>query len=140
MILKWINSISTGTLLKVAAFGGIATSIMGLMTRHKISNNVKETEFYKDALANLRGHKGAVSLLGEPIKDLTINVGDLTNNFTKDNLAQYQVPIYGQKKSGTLYFWAEKHQPQDKWIVSKIELEFKDDPYKRLLIKGSNDT
>lgn len=126
------------TLVKVASCMSIATLTMAFMTRSKISNNVKKTEYYKEALAVLRRHRGAISLLGEPIRDLTINVGDESKNFTKEYQAQYEVPVCGSKERGLLHFWAEKEPSQDKWTVCRIELELKNDPYKRLLIRGSH--
>lgn len=136
-LIIWLTNVDIGTLIKVAAFGGIATATMGFKTRSKISDNVKGTEYYKEALATLRKHKGAVTILGEPIKDLTIDVGDTLKNYSKDDVAQYEVRVSGSKQKGVLYFWAEKNASQNKWTVSKIELELKNDPYKRLLIKQS---
>lgn len=138
MIFQWITNLSNTKLLRIASLGGIATVTMGLMTRSKFSNNVKQTDYCKEALATLRSHKGAAFLLGEPIRDLRIDVGDQKNNFTKGSEAQYQIPVSGTKQRGTMYLWAEKQPPEDKWIVCRIELELKNDPYKRLLIRGSD--
>lgn len=123
------------TLVKVASVVGVATVTMAFIARGKISDNVKNTEYYKEALAILRKHKGAISLLGEPIKARTINVGDESKNFTKDDVAQYQVPVYGSKDRGTLHFWAEKDPSQDKWTVSRVELVVDKEPYRKLLIR-----
>lgn len=137
MVLRWINNISTYTLMTIASFGGVATVTMGLMARNRINDNVKKTEYFKEALACVRMHKGAISLLGEPIKDLRIQVGDLSRNFTKGDQAQYEVPVSGSKQKGVIYFWAEREKSENNWTVSRIELELKNDPYRRLLIKGT---
>lgn len=139
MVLKWLNTVPMSTLLTVATGATIATTGMGFMFKGKIINNVKETEFYKEAIADLRRHKGAASLLGEPIKDASIKVGDLSTNFTNETNAQYEVLVYGSKQKGKLYFWAQKEQNENKWIVSRIELQLDNEPYRRLLIKSSLD-
>lgn len=140
MVLKfinWVNNQRSINLVRIAALGGMATICMGLLTKFKISDNIKQTDYCKEALATLRKHKGALSLLGHPIKDLTVNVENHSKNFTKGDVAQYEIPVCGSKQKGTLYFWAERQQSQ--WVVTRIELELKNDPYKRLLIQGSHD-
>ncbi|XP_056645955.1 uncharacterized protein LOC130451150 [Diorhabda sublineata] len=129
-------TLSNMTLVKIGAVGGVATVTMGLLYKNQINYNVKHTDFYKDALKTLRTHRGAVYLLGEPIKDRMINVGDVKTNFVQDYTAQYKVPVKGSKQSGYLYFWAEKHD-SNKWDVVRMELELDKEPNKRLLIKSS---
>lgn len=138
MVLKLINNVQIYNLIKVAAVTSIATVTMGFIARNKISDNVKKTEFFKEAMVNLRKHKGAVSLLGEPIKDLTIQIGDLSKNLITDTKAQYEVPLNGSKTNGKLYLWAERENTESSWIVSRIELELHNEPYRRLLIKGTH--
>lgn len=120
-------------LVKIAAVGGIATATMGLLYKFKVTENVKQSEQYREALKLLRSNKAAVNLLGEPIKDLNVEVGDTTRNYTKDNKSRYEVPLRGSKERGRLYFWAEKES--DKWIVKRMELEVGKDDSKRLLLK-----
>lgn len=126
------------TLVKIGALGGIATVTMGLLFQGKINSNIKATEFYKDALKTLRSHKGAVHLLGEPIKDAMIDIGNEEKNYAKENAAKYEVPVRGPKQRGTLYFWAEKNNPESSWNVYRIELAMANDPSKRLLIKSTS--
>lgn len=129
-------TLSNITLVKIGAVGGIATVTMGLLLRNKINFNIRQTDYYKDALKALRQHNGATYLLGEPIRDRSIDVSDLETNFTKTNYAQYKVPLKGSKKSGYLYFWAERNSEQEKWDVVRMELELAGDSSKRLLIKS----
>lgn len=127
---------SNMTLVKVASIGGIATVSMGLIFRNNIDYKIKQTEYYKEAIKTLRLHKAAVHLLGEPIKEKTIDVSNHEKNFTKADTAQYEVPIKGPKQNGTLYFWATKGPQQ--WFVNRIELGLESEPDRRLLIKSSN--
>ncbi|RZC41230.1 Coa1 domain containing protein [Asbolus verrucosus] len=121
--------------MKIAAVGGMVTVSMGMALRYKLSNNVKQTEYYKEALRTVRSNRGVVHLLGEPIKDGTIDVSDQEKNFTRQNTAQYEVPVRGPKQKGTVYFWAIK-QNSDHWTVNRIELGLKNEPNRRLLIKN----
>lgn len=86
---------------------------------------------------NSRNHKGAISVLGEPIEDTTIDEGDESKSFTEGTRAQSDVPVWGSIQRGTPYFWPGQQQPQNKWIVSMIELELTDDLYKRNSLKGT---
>lgn len=131
-------AISSMTLVKIGAVGGIATVTMGLLFRSKINANIKASDFYKDAMKTLRSHKGAVQLLGEPIKDMMIDVGNQDKNYAKENIAKYEIPVKGPKQRGTLHFWAERKKPESSWNVYRIELEMASDSSKRLLIKSSS--
>ncbi|CAG9835353.1 unnamed protein product [Diabrotica balteata] len=129
--------VSNMTLVKIAALGGFATVTMAILYKNRLSYNVSQTEFYKEALKIVRSHKGAVTLLGEPIRDRDVDVSDMKTNFVKDNTAQYKVPLKGSKQNGHLYFWALKNV--DKWDVTRMELELDSDSSKRLVIKSSNE-
>lgn len=126
------------TLVKIAALGGIATCTMGMLLRYKLNDNLSKTEYYKEAMNSLKKHSGAVKILGEPIRDCLIDIGNTEKNYTYDSSAHYEIPIKGSKENGVLYFWAKKSNVEDKWSVTRIELELKSDPNKRLLIKGEN--
>ncbi|CAG9821226.1 unnamed protein product [Phaedon cochleariae] len=128
--------VSNMTLVRIGAIGGVATVTMGMLLKNKLNHNIKQTEYYKDALKTLRSHPGAVYLLGEPIKDLGIEVGNERDNFTKGNYAQYRVPLKGMKQRGTLYFWAERVDTQKEWIVNRMELEVAEYTDRRMLIKS----
>jgi cytochrome c oxidase assembly factor 1 len=125
------------TLVKIGAIGGMLTVSMGLAARFKISENIKKTEYYKDALKTVRTNKGAVYLLGEPMKDGRVDIGNSEKNFTKDDKAQYEVPIKGPKQKGMIYFWAAKQDTE--WVVKRIELGLQNEPNRRLLIKNINE-
>ncbi|XP_068896500.1 uncharacterized protein [Tenebrio molitor] len=125
------------TLVKIGAIGGMLTVSMGLAARFKISENIKKTEHYKDALKTVRTNKGAVYLLGEPMKDGRVDIGNSEKNFTKDDKAQYEVPVKGPKQKGMIYFWAAKQDTE--WVVKRIELGLQNEPNRRLLIKNINE-
>lgn len=125
------------TLVRIAAIGGIATVTMGFAWRMKINNNVASTHCYKEAMKTLRGNRGAVYLLGEPIKDNMFNVGDTKRNYTKDLLLHYEIPIKGSKQRGTLHYWGERMNKDEEYNLTRMELELKGEPNRRLLIKGT---
>nr|XP_974885.1 PREDICTED: uncharacterized protein LOC663757 [Tribolium castaneum] len=124
------------TLVKIGAVGGIATVTMGLLYRNKIEQNIKGTVYYKEALRTVRTNRGAVHLLGEPIKDGKIDLDDTETNFTSENSAHYEVPIRGPKQKGRVYFWASKHD--NNWVVYRVELGLENEPDRRLLIKNQD--
>lgn len=126
--------VSTNTLVKIAAIGGIITGGVGYRLRSTIDYNIKQTVYYKDAMCTLRTNRGAVYLLGEPIKAGKIDIDNTNVNFTKENVAQYKIPIRAPKQNGTVYFWARLHDGA--WIVNRIELELENEPDRRLLVKN----
>lgn len=126
--------VTNHTLVKIAALGGMATVTMGLLTRSKFNDRISETEYYKEALTTIRTHKGAVHILGEPIKTGTIDVGNVEKNYTNDLSAKYEVPVIGSKERGTMHFWAKRKSVDDKWFVNRIELGLKNEPNRRLLV------
>lgn len=86
------------------------------------------SRIYFDSIA------GAKSILGEPIREVGIDLGE--PNVYKPDKAYVEVAVKGSQNRGTLYFWAEKPNEAEQWNVSRIELQLKDDD-KRLLIKKS---
>ncbi|XP_044264362.1 uncharacterized protein LOC123011121 [Tribolium madens] len=126
--------VSNMTLVKIGAIGGVATVTMGFFYRNKVDQNIKSTVYYKEALKTVRTNKGAVHLLGEPIKEGKIDIDDTETNFTKEHSARYEVPVRGPKQKGKIYFWASKHNSE--WVVNRIELGLEDEPNRRLLIKN----
>lgn len=136
LLQKIVMPVSNMTLVKIAAVGGVLTVSMGIALRLKINRNICETEYYKDAFKTLRSHPGAVNLLGEPIRDRLLDVGDQEKNYTRQLSAHYEVPVKGPKDKGILYFWAQRKSPDDAWYVNRIELGLKSEPNRRLLIKN----
>lgn len=122
-------------LIKIAAFGGLATVTMGMAYYQKVNDNIRKTDYYREALQTLRSHKPAVHLLGEPIKVGWVDIDDQERNYTRQREARYEVPVKGPKQKGTMFFWAERPSETDKWVVSRIELQLKGDESRRLIIK-----
>lgn len=122
-------------LIKVAALGGMATVTMGMAYHWKINDNIRKTDFYKEALLTLGSHKPALHLLGEPIKVGSIDIEDQEKNYTRLREAKYEVPVKGPKEKGTLHFWAKKEGDSDQWVVKRIELQLKRDASRRLVIR-----
>ncbi|GLV42189.1 uncharacterized protein CBL_03776 [Carabus blaptoides fortunei] len=132
-------AISNRTLIKIASIGGIITCTTGVLMQWKIKDRVRQTEYYKEAFKTLRSHSGAVSLLGEPIKEGDFSLRN-KDNHCNDSAAHFQVNVKGPKQTGTLYFWADKNNTSDKWNISRIELGLEKEPDRRLLIKNVNET
>lgn len=122
-------------LIKIAALGGIATVTMGMAYQWKLNENIRNTDFYKEALQTLRSHKPALQLLGEPIKAGSINVEDVEKNYAREREARYEVPVKGPKEKGMMYLWARKEGDSDQWVVKRIELQLKKDASRRLVVR-----
>lgn len=131
---------SNMTYIKIAGIGGIATAVMGYMARGKIQDNVKSATFYKEAMKLVRAHPAAVHLLGEPIKDGRIDVGNNRKNFIEGNRAQFEVPLKGPKQKGTMYILATKEDDDKEWSVNQLELETVNNLNKRLIVKRTSNT
>ena len=124
------------TLVKIGAIGGVITVSMGMALRRKVNENIRQTEYYKEALKTVRSNQSAVYLLGEPMKEGRIQIDDAEKNFTKVDTAHYEVPIKGPKQKGVIYFWANKLDSG--WTVNRIELGLDNEPNRRLLIKNTD--
>lgn len=130
------------------AIGGM-TSVM--IMRSILIDKVRRQEYYQNAMKTLRSHEGnylfhqlkcdckgvilltgAKMLLGEPIKDVGTDITD--PNYADKEKAHFEVKVSGSKAKGSIFFWAEKPAEEEKWNVTRIELQLKDDD-KRLLIK-----
>ncbi|XP_017092571.2 cytochrome c oxidase assembly factor 1 homolog [Drosophila bipectinata] len=128
---------SNRTLGNICVYGAVASISAVMYMRWKMEDRVRSCEYYKLALKGLRQHKGAVSLLGEPIKDNGIDLSNVNNNCNAEK-AQFEVSVRGSKDKGTLYFWAS-HEPERGWLIDRLELETKLNPEKRFLLKKSEE-
>ncbi|KAL3288032.1 hypothetical protein HHI36_002484 [Cryptolaemus montrouzieri] len=128
----------TMTLVKIGAIGGILTCSMGMALQYKLSNNVKQTEFYKESMNLVRHNKAAIHFLGEPIKDATIEMVNSNVNYLTDTEGKYEVKLKGSKQKGKLYIYIkkEKNEGIQNFKLDHVELELKNQPDKRLLIRN----
>lgn len=128
--------VTLNTLVKVAAFGGVATVGTGMFLQSILKRRVRDSEVCRQAMDILRNNPAADTFLGKPI--LTGNV-DLQNkeNYCYSNKAHLEIPVKGSKMKGVLYFSAEKPSLQEKWKFHKMELELKDEYGGRLDILGN---
>lgn len=127
-------TITNKTLVKIAAIGGVITCSMGLLMQWKIKDRIRQTDYYREAFKILRKHAGAVSLLGEPIKDGDIKFSDANTCLDKEK-AHFTVNCKGSQQTGKLFIWANKQVESEKWIVSRLELGLEKESDRRLLIK-----
>ncbi|CAG5018074.1 unnamed protein product [Parnassius apollo] len=129
-------TVSTRTLVKIAAWGGLVVSSTGFYLQNKLIDRYRNWDSYKDALRKLRAHPGAVHYLGEPIKDKRFKLSDSEHNFSDRTTARFRIPVYGPKDKGYYYFWAEKDN--ENWLLVRAELELKSKPEERLIIIREN--
>ncbi|EDX08003.1 uncharacterized protein LOC6735479 [Drosophila simulans] len=128
---------SNRTLGNICVYGAVASISAVMYMKWKMEDRVKSAEYYKLALKALRSHRGAVGLLGEPIKDSGIDLSNANNNCNAEE-ARCEVAVRGSKDKGTLYFWAS-NQPDRGWLIDRLELETKLNPEKRFLLKKSEE-
>lgn len=81
----------------------------------------------------LRNHEGSKYLLGEPIRETGFDIGD--PNYANNLSAHFEVKVRGSQNSGTMYFWADRPTDNDKWQISRLELELKNDDKRLLVVK-----
>lgn len=110
-----------------------------MMMKDSMETKVRQTQYYRDAMKTLRAHDGAKHLLGEPIKDKGVNIGD-SENYVDGFKAYFKVKIFGPKDSGVMYFWADRAEVKEPWILKRIELELKSQPDKRLVVKKEDES
>ncbi|XP_055320885.1 uncharacterized protein LOC129577576 [Sitodiplosis mosellana] len=114
------------------AFAGVS-GIMYLQLKQL--DDIANSDYFKEAFKILRTHHGAISLLGEPIKQKGFRLSD-TKNFLTSEQAQFQVNVEGPNDQGKMHLWAiPKANDDTNWSITRIELELDKHPEKRLLIK-----
>ena len=112
----------TTTLLGKIAVGIMLTGCSGLyVTRWILQNKIGESVSYKEAMQCLRSNPNAVELLGEPIIEKKVEVGDNKCYGRRDNVMWVTVPLQGKNRSGNLYYWVTMDDPKNTFIVSKVE-------------------
>ncbi|XP_049296647.1 uncharacterized protein LOC125770734 [Anopheles funestus] len=128
--------VSLKTLTKAATYIAVGGITAALIMKVKLEDKIRRQPYYKESLKLLRSHQGAVQLLGEPIKDLSFDLGEETKKFGGGKIDSFAVPVRGQKTRGKYYFWAEMED--DRWVIRRAELELANEPDRRLLIKADS--
>lgn len=129
---------SLPTLARTASIGGFIVIGSAFYFKSRIQDGIKQSEYYRESLRLLRSHRGVAYLMGEPIKDGGVDLGDNDNNFCTGNQAQFQVPVKGTKLSGTLYLWASRSSLDQNWSVDRLELGLEKDPGRRVLLRDTS--
>ncbi|XP_071528332.1 uncharacterized protein [Panulirus ornatus] len=81
---------SLSTLARTAAIGGFVVIGSSFYFKSRIQQGIKQSEYFKESLRILRSHRGIAYLLGEPIRDGNLDLGDNVNNFCTGKEAQFQ--------------------------------------------------
>ncbi|XP_058835478.1 uncharacterized protein LOC131692443 [Topomyia yanbarensis] len=121
------------TLVKTATYIAIGGITAALIMKGKLEDRVRSQSYYRDSMKVLRSHPGAISLLGEPIKDMGFDFGVESEKYGDGKIDGFAVPVKGSNQRGKYYFWAD-HQ-NDKWIITRAELELDKEPGRRLVIR-----
>lgn len=87
----------------------------------------------KSSFRSMKSFSGAISVLGEPIKDMGFDFGVEMNKFADGKIDGFVVPVKGVNQRGKLHFWAENRD--EKWHITRAELELDKDPDRRLLLR-----
>jgi TonB family protein len=80
---------------------------------------MKSSEVYQGALKAAQAHPAAIERLGEPIKDGWFVKGNINLNAAGGN-ANFEIPVSGPKKSGTLVVRAVI--PDGSWMYERLDL------------------
>uniref|UniRef100_A0A1Q3FDS1 Putative cytochrome oxidase complex assembly protein 1 n=1 Tax=Culex tarsalis TaxID=7177 RepID=A0A1Q3FDS1_CULTA len=121
------------TLVKTATYIAIGGISAALFMKFKLEDRVRAQPYYKDSMKLLRAHPGAISVLGEPIKDLGFDFGEEMKKFADGKIEGFVVPVKGANERGKLHFWAEHRG--EKWQITRAELELDKDSDRRLLLR-----
>lgn len=125
---------SLDRLLQIAGISGIGVVCGGFWFKNYLANKMSDLEYYKSAMTTLRGNSAAMRLLGEPIRERRIDIGDMEGTSTRAHRARMKVPIEGSKQRGELYLWAERHALDVPWELLRLELALEKYADKRLLV------
>ncbi|GAB6024167.1 hypothetical protein CHUAL_008871 [Chamberlinius hualienensis] len=120
-------------LTKIAVGGAIFTAVTGVFMENMIGYRLKQGSFYTQSMSIIRSSSAVKELMGEPIRDLSINLGNKTNRVdnTKANL---QVELKGPKTSGVALIEAERANTDEDWKLKRLEMTFDSQPDKKLVV------
>lgn len=90
------------TLVKSSVYVCIAGLTSVMYMRSKLKERIRNEDYYRNALKILRAHKGAIGILGEPIKEYGFDLTDPEHNYCDGVRAAFEVVINGTKDKGIL--------------------------------------
>ncbi|XP_077499238.1 uncharacterized protein LOC144111398 [Amblyomma americanum] len=125
---------SLDRLVQAAGVAGIGIVCTSFWFKHYLGNKMSDLDYYKKAMKTLRGNSAAMQLLGEPVKELRIDIGDSASTSTRPHRARMKVPVKGSKQRGEVYLWAERHALDVPWELLRLELGLEQHKDKRLLV------
>jgi TonB family protein len=97
---------------------GLATLIGGVF--FVVMSAMKSSDVYQGALKVAQSSPAAVERLGEPISDGWLVKGNVRHEGGRGN-ANFDIPLSGPKKSGTLRVWATTQGGE--WTYERLDLE-----------------
>lgn len=123
-------------LANIAVGGGFVALGSASYFRWRIETAIKESEYFKLAVKQLKGSNAATNVLGEPIIIGTPDLGDTKKNFCDGLLAKFTVPVRGPKDSGSFAFEAYRNAHGENWKVGDLDLFLTREPDKKLVIRS----
>lgn len=128
-----MNQLSFATLGKIALGGLFIIPVTGFGVRWLMQEQIKKTAPYCEVMECIRSQKQIKELLGEPIVDGRIDVGD-NNCFGRDSNTRWiTIPLKGTKATGCAKYWVVNND--DKEQISKIHFQVEQAGEKIELIK-----
>ncbi|XP_064113958.1 uncharacterized protein LOC135220601 [Macrobrachium nipponense] len=112
---------SLHSLAKAASIGGVLVIGSAYYFKNRIQDGLRSSEYYKESLRILREHRGIAHLMGEPIREGKLDLGDNENNFCTGTVAQFQTINY--KRTCTIRFISFDHTPYE-WASSHPDTDF----------------
>lgn len=130
--------ISNRGLAKIVAVGGVVALGSATFFKWKISNNIKQSEYFLLAFNRLRESESAMGFLGQPVLFGNLDLGDTQKNYCDGLRAKFSVPVRGPNNSGTMLFEASRDGVGHQWHLDRLELQDKA-ATKTLLIQSLTD-
>lgn len=128
--------------IKLPILGRIALGVAVVGTgslyaiRWTIQSKIRESPTYGEALKCLRENKNAVDVLGEPIKEKGVDIGDRDCYGRKDNVCWVTVPLEGRRRKGSLHYWIDTaDQEGTNFRLTKVELSIDRSSVGRILLR-----
>lgn len=132
--------ISNRGLAKIAAVGGFFVLGSAGFFKWKLSNNIKQSEYFQLAVKSLIESEAVVGFLGQPVLFGSLDLGDSANNHCDGLLAKFSVPVRGPKNTGRMDFEASRSAFGDPWHLDKLEFIDKEATKKLVIISRSSIT
>ena len=126
-------------LYQIAIGGAFVVIGTGFWVKSRIRENIKRSEFYREAITLLRRNRLVIEELGEPIKDSGADLSNTQKNFADGLRAVFDISVKGPKNSGVFHFESSRNSYDEKWIMQNASLKIQEpEPKILILVKRKN--